>query len=109
MRVAGLFDIHANLPALDAVLQEVLHSDVDQVVVGGDAILGPMPRETLKRLLDLDLPVHFIHGNCELAVLAQMAASDPGSVTYRGTTSGKPLPETLRGGCHWTAQQLQPD
>ena len=69
MRVAGLFDIHGNLPALDAVLQQVRQAGVGQVVVGGDVVPGPMPRETLGRLLDLDLPVRFIHGNCELSVL----------------------------------------
>jgi predicted phosphodiesterase len=107
MRVAALYDIHGNLPALEAVLEEVRQADVDQVVVGGDVVPGPMPRDTLKRLLDLDLPVHFIHGNCELALLAQMAASQTGVVTYWGTTSGAPLPEPLREGYRWTAQQLQ--
>jgi hypothetical protein len=68
-----------------------------------------MPRETLRRLLDLDLPVQFIHGNCELAVLAQMAAAETGPVTYWGTTSGAPLPEALQAGFRWTAQQLQPE
>jgi diadenosine tetraphosphatase ApaH/serine/threonine PP2A family protein phosphatase len=78
-------------------------------VVGGDVVPGPMPRETLRRLLDLDLPVHFIHGNCELAVLAQMAAMETGVVTYWGTSSGAPLPEPFREAMRWTAQQLQPD
>jgi predicted phosphodiesterase len=109
MRVAALYDIHANLPALEAVLQDIRQVEVDQVVVGGDVVPGPMPRETLKRLLDLDLPMQFIHGNCELAVLAQMAATAAGSVTYWGTTSGEPLPEPLREGYRWTAQQLQPE
>lgn len=70
---------------------------------------GPMPCETLRRLLDLDLPVQFIHGNCELAALAQVAATEAGAVTYRGTASGAPLPEPLREGMRWTAQQLQPE
>src|SRR5512142_1753764 len=109
MRIAALYDIHANLPALEAVLQQVRQAEVDQIVVGGDLVPGPMPRETLRRLLDLDLPVQFIHGNGELAVLAQMAAPDANSATYWGTTSGKPLPEPLREGYRWTAQQLQPE
>ncbi len=109
MRIAGLYDIHANLPALEAVLNDVRRAGVDRIVVGGDAIIGPMPRETLQLLLNLDLPVHFIHGNCELAVLAQMATPDPYSATYWGTTSGKPLPRELVAGYRWTAQQLQPD
>jgi predicted phosphodiesterase len=109
MRVAALYDIHGNLPALEAVLHDLRRADVDQVVVGGDVVPGPMPRETLRRLLDFDLPVHFIHGNGELAMLAQMAATDPGSVSYWGTTSGQPLPEPYREVYRWTAQQLTPD
>jgi predicted phosphodiesterase len=60
MRVAALYDIHANLPALEAVLQDIYQAGVDQIVVGGDVVPGPMPRETLRRLLDLDLPVQYI-------------------------------------------------
>src|SRR5512135_3753076 len=105
MRVAALYDIHANLPALEAVLDEVRQAHVDEIVVGGDVLPGPMPRETLKRLLELDVPVHFIHGNGELAMLAQMTALRTGEVTYWGTTSGKPLPEPLRAGYRWTAEQ----
>ena len=109
MRVAALYDIHGNLPALEAVLQDIRQAEVDQVVVGGDVVPGPMPRETLRRLLDLDWPVQFIHGNGELAMLAQMAAKDESSVTYWGTTSGKPLPEQYREVYRWTVQQLYPD
>ncbi len=109
MRVAALFDIHANLPALEAVLQDVRRAGVDRIVVGGDIVPGPMPVETFQRLLNLDLPVHFIHGNGELAVLAQMAAPDANSATYWGTTSGRPLPEELRAGYRWVAEQLQPE
>jgi Icc-related predicted phosphoesterase len=65
MRVAALYDIHGNLPALEAVLQELRQADVDQVVVGGDIVPGPMTRETIRLLLDLDLPVQFLHGNGE--------------------------------------------
>ena len=55
MRVAALYDIHGNLPALEAVLDDVRRAQVDEVVVGGDVLPGPMPRETLRRLLDLEL------------------------------------------------------
>ena len=109
MKVAALYDIHANLPALEAVLQEVREAEVDQIVVGGDVVPGPMPRETLRLLLDLDLPAQFIHGNGELAMLAQMAATDESAVTYWGTTSGNPLPEQYRPVYRWTVKQLYPD
>jgi len=109
MRVAALYDIHGNLPALEAVLDELRHAEVDRIVVGGDVVPGPMPRETLRHLLDLDLPVHFLHGNGELAILALLSAPHEGAVTYWGTTSGEPLPEHYRPAYRWTAQQLQVD
>jgi predicted phosphodiesterase len=109
MRVAALYDIHGNLPALEAVLEDLRRVDVDQIVVGGDVVPGPMPRETLRRLLELDCPVHFIHGNGELAMLALLAAPHEDAVTYWGTTSGAPLPEQYRPAYRWTAQQLRPD
>ena len=109
MRVAALFDIHANLPALDAVLNEVRAAEVDHIVLGGDVLPGPMPRETLARLQTLDVPVAAIHGNGELGMLAQLAAADPSDVTYWGTTSGAVLPEKYREWVRWNARQLRAD
>ncbi len=109
MRIAAIYDIHGNLPALEAVLRDICQAHVDQVVVGGDVVPGPMPRETLGRLLDLDLPVHFICGNGELAMLSQMAEAQTGSVTYWGTTSGARPPESIVEVYRWTAAQLQPE
>lgn len=54
MRVAALCDVHANLPALEAVLAEVASLEVDRIVCGGDLVAGPYPRECLERLLALD-------------------------------------------------------
>jgi predicted phosphodiesterase len=109
VRVAALYDIHANLPALEAVLAEVRGSGVDHVVIGGDAIPGPMPRETLELLRNLDLPVSCIHGNCERAALAQMEATRTGVVRYWGTVSGRPLPPEDLEVMRWTARLLQPE
>jgi putative phosphoesterase len=95
MTVAALYDIHGNLPALEAVLDDVRHADVDQIVVGGDVVPGPMPRETLARLLDLDLPVHYVMGNGDREVLAQIAGTDTGGV-----------PERFRASMRWNADQL---
>ena len=106
MRVAALYDIHGNLPALEAVLQDVHQADVDQIVIGGDIVPGPMSRESLEVLLDLDLPVQFIQGNCELAVLAQLAGIRGATITYWGTTSGEPLPEPYLGNMRWSAEQV---
>jgi len=109
MRIAALYDIHGNLPALEAVLEDIRQADVDQIVVGGDVVPGPMPRETLGRLLDLDLPTHFIYGNGELAILAQMEGARTGSVTYWGTMTGARPPESIVEVYRWTAAQLQPE
>jgi hypothetical protein len=78
-------------------------------MVGGDVIPGPMPLEALNRLLNLNIPTHFIVGNGELAVLAQIGVDDPARVKYWGTTSGNSLPEPLRQQLRWTANQIHPD
>jgi putative phosphoesterase len=98
MRIAAIYDIHGNLPALEAVLLEIQQAGVDHVVVGGDVVPGPMPRETFARLLDLDIPVQFIQGNGEVAVLEQMAGKEPANV-----------PEQFRQILRWTAQELHPE
>jgi putative phosphoesterase len=98
MRVAAIYDIHANLPALEAVLQDIRRANVDQVVVGGDVVPGPMPRETIECLLDLDIPVQFIQGNGEVDVLAEMAGAEISRV-----------PEQFREVVRWSARQLRPE
>jgi predicted phosphodiesterase len=96
--VAALYDIHGNLPALEAVLEEVRREGVDRIVVGGDVIPGPMPAEALQCLLELDLPVHFIHGNGEREILALLDGVETGTV-----------PERFREAMRWVAQQLTAD
>ena len=98
MRIAAIYDIHANLPALEAVLQDIRRAKVDQIVAGGDVLPGPMPRETIARLLDLDIPVQFIQGNGDREVLAVMRGTETGSV-----------PEQFREAMRWNAQQLHPE
>ena len=95
MRVAALYDIHGNLPALEAVLRDVREAEVDIVVVAGDVLPGPMPSETLTRLFDLDVPAKFIMGNGEVAVLQEVAGKEPTGV-----------PAQHRYEITWTAQQL---
>ena len=74
MRVAALYDIHANLPALDAVLAEV---DADVVVVGGDFLMGPWPQETYERLRALEGDVRFIRGNADREVVEEKQGLAP--------------------------------
>jgi predicted phosphodiesterase len=65
MRVAVLADIQGNLPALDAVLRDVEAAGVDAIVLNGDMATGPMPAETLDRLVELGERAIWVRGNCE--------------------------------------------
>jgi hypothetical protein len=97
MRAAAIYDIHGNLPTLEAVLQEIRQAHADHIV-GGDVVPGPMPRETLACRLDLDIPVQSIHGNGEVAALEAMAGRDAAAV-----------PEPYRPIVRWTARQPPPE
>jgi predicted phosphodiesterase len=63
VRVAALYDVHGNLPALEAVLAEVEREGVDLIVSGGDVVAGPFPCESLDLLLALGAGVRFVRGN----------------------------------------------
>ena len=79
MRIAAIYDVHGNLPALDAVLADVEREDVDLIVGGGDVVSGPMPAETLERLLDLGPRVRLLRGNADREVVARAGrAAEPG-------------------------------
>jgi putative phosphoesterase len=65
VRVAALYDIHGNLPALEAVLAEVEREGVDAIVVGGDIVAGPpQPREAVELVRSLP-DAHCIRGNAD--------------------------------------------
>ena len=101
MRVAAIYDIHGNLPALEAVLEDILRAGVHRIVVGGDVFPGPVPVETFELLLKSDVPVEFIHGNGDREVLAQMRGVE--TEWYRKAA------EAWREPVRWTAQQLKPE
>jgi putative phosphoesterase len=90
VRVAALYDIHGNLPALEAVLAEVERDSVDVIVVGGD-VAGPFASETVERLRTLGDRAHWIRGN------ADRELSEPPNPRVGG-----PPPEVLE----WTRARL---
>jgi len=71
VRVAALYDIHGNLPALEAVLTELEELGPELILVGGDVVLGPFPRETLDRLTALGEKMRFIRGNTDRMLLEE--------------------------------------
>jgi predicted phosphodiesterase len=93
VRVAALYDVHGNLPALEAVLAEVEALGVDAVVVGGDIAIGPMPRPTLEHLLALGERARFLRGNGDREIAADPA--EHGSGLWADRT-------------RWSAEQLEP-
>lgn len=69
MRVAALYDIHGNLPALRAVLAEAGRDGVDAFLIGGDVADGPMPRETIEQLMALGDRARYVQGNTDREVV----------------------------------------
>ena len=98
MTLAALYDIHGNLQALEAVLHEVRKVAADLIVVGGDALPGPMPVETLDLLAALDLPVRYLTGNGDRETLA---AADGREMTT--------VPPAYQPMVKWGAEQLRTD
>src|SRR5436305_14730351 len=85
MRVAALYDIHGNLPALRAVLADAARERVDAFVIGGDVAAGPLPCETIDRLMALSVRARFVRGNADREIVD---AYDHGpSTTWTGRSS----------------------
>lgn len=95
MPTAALYDIHGNLPALDAVLADLDASGADRVVVGGDVVAGPFPSETLRRLRDLAVPTYYLRGNAEAEALRAAAGRAPGGLSERADEEARWLAATL--------------
>ena len=70
LRVAALSDIHGNVRALNAVLEEVERDRPDKIVVCGDVAAGPFPGEVLERLMGLGDRAYFVRGNADREVIS---------------------------------------
>jgi putative phosphoesterase len=66
-RVAVITDIHANLPALEAVVEHIEERGVDAIYCGGDLVgYGPHPNEVCALIEDRGIPT--IYGNYDYAI-----------------------------------------
>ena len=84
MKIAAISDIHGNLPALEAVLAEIEQEAVDQIIVCGDVIAGPMPAEVATRLQNLTIPARYILGNGETWLLRHLDGQPINAFSPRG-------------------------
>ncbi len=88
MRVAIFSDVHGNLTALEAVLEQIGSRAVDETVFAGDlCLVGPRPAECLRRVQEAR--ILSIYGNTDDWVLGRQAP-----------------PEKLSDLAQWTAAQL---
>jgi predicted phosphodiesterase len=95
-RLAALYDIHGNLPALEVVVAELYADPPDAVVVGGDVAAGPMPAQVLTLLRSLPWPVHWLRGNADRVVV----------MGFDGTIASELLEHPLFRGDAWAATFL---
>jgi predicted phosphodiesterase len=96
MRIAVIADIHGNLPALEAVLNDLARERPDRVVVAGDIVVGaPDSAACWARIRQLGYPM--LRGNHERYV------------TDYGTPRAPPEWETEQfAPVRWAARQLGP-
>lgn len=97
MKIAIISDIHGNLPALEAVIEDIQHWNADQLIINGDLInRGCLSLACLEYLQQLPIKKTFLKGNHEDFVLSCESFNQP-----------KTSPEyKIREFAHWTYQQV---
>jgi predicted phosphodiesterase len=82
MRLAVLSDVHANLPALEAVLEDMQSFHPDKLLFAGDFTGGPQVEETVRLLRSYS--GWMIRGNSDINLLRLADGSAPAAwYTYR--------------------------
>jgi putative phosphoesterase len=99
MRTAILADIHGNIVALEAVLEDLeQQGSVDHIVVAGDLFtFGPAPNQVLTRLKCVS-GARFLLGNTDRYLLEE---------TYPSTFGNGDWQDKLLFSFHWTAERLE--
>ncbi|GAB3407249.1 metallophosphoesterase family protein [Flindersiella endophytica] len=94
MTIAVLSDIHAVLPALEAVLAEPDVRTAERIVLTGDLAAGPMPVETLDLLAGLGDRAIWVRGNADRELVEISRGGEPS------------IPDAIAS---WAATQLRQD
>jgi len=75
MRIAVLSDVHGNLTALSAVLEDINRQDVDQTIFAGDlCLVGPQPQSCVQLIREAH--VLCIYGNTDDWILGRQDPPD---------------------------------
>lgn len=91
MRIALISDVHGNLPALQAVLEDMKSVEADQVVFLGDAVgYGPWPNECVQ--LVREIASSMVRGNHDSALTDKRSLED--------------LNPLARAAMEWTRRQV---
>jgi len=94
MRIAVISDIHANLPALEAVLDAADEAGVDEIWCLGDAVgYGARPRRCLELLLE----------RCSICLSGNHDLAASGAIDTSVFTSGAAT------AAEWTREELGPE
>jgi diadenosine tetraphosphatase ApaH/serine/threonine PP2A family protein phosphatase len=99
--LALLYDVHGNLPALEAVIADAEAAGADRWLLGGDyALFGGWPADTVARLRELE-PATWIRGNGERWTADPDAAPDnpvvPGAIAAARQALGEDVVSDLAG------------
>ena len=98
MRIAVIGDIHANLPALRAVIDDVARIGADAIYCVGDVVgRGPHPNEVVDELRRLEVPT--VQGNWDEAVGMDRDQTGAAWATGQGEATGN-------ASMRWTAESL---
>ncbi len=85
--VIAFYDIHGNLPALNAALREADQLGYDTIVIGGDVATGYMPGQTIAELMHLGSRARFVMGNSDRQLVEIFDGADP-PADYFGQLAG---------------------
>lgn len=97
-RIAVLSDVHGNVPALEAVVEDVAAQGVDEVLVGGDLVgRGPEGSRVARRIRELGWSA--IGGNHEDYLLSFRRGEVPGEWRFTEEWAA----------ARWMAAELEPE
>lgn len=103
MKIAVISDIHGNLEALNAVLQDIETQEIDKIFICGDlAMGGPEPEKTVDKIIELlkQKKAAIILGNTDEMIIKAFGKQEK---------EYTPADETMAASLKYTQQILRPD